>query len=295
MYTVKSNELASEIRDVLNNQKISLVVHEDNSIDVEVKNEREADIFFNVLAYYIAYLQIKEIAGQYYQRNGVKKKENNRLVIKMLNDASLAKYFFVITRILVREYFKTMSTINLNAFARFNIKGMKEEIEHVAQRLFEYSKKESMESKNIKEITEEEASFINVSEVVARIQNNPADYGINLDDFQILHVTQINGTLHFENDKKTVIDNNWMDEHLGLYIGFELEDDTPNRDIVAGILFLTVMVSAFLPKGIIIHQSVISPAKDLLIYNLEESKKELNLSMKIGLCTGCDRCHPHHE
>jgi hypothetical protein len=272
-----------ELIDVLKEKQMDFTYNDKKQIAVQTSNEEGQNIFLNSLSSYISYVYFREHLKEVFLKQGVSAKEAEKMVKQALDNMTNAHYFYTFTNVLVKEYFKKMTSMNVESFFLFNMKGFKEEIKQFAKRMMDFYSVNQQDS-------EQELEDVGVKNLFAGLSERAEANGLNLAHFKELHVHQVGQYLHFKNKEGIVIDEDFFLTYFGSVMQFDIGAKVENPELFEGMLLGSCIINIFDVKKVVIHKSLTNRAKDILLFNLNAMKRETGKKIQIVMCNGCDHC-----
>jgi hypothetical protein len=291
IYTVKSKKDLEELIEILEEEHISLSYQDNHMIEVHADTEKDFDVFTNILAFYVSYINFQELLIDNFIKKGATKKEAEKMMEESLFDLTNSHYFYTFARILVKEYFKKMQSFNVESFSLFNMKGFKEEVKLFAETTLQFQNEHrNQEDAYDYEPNQGGLAGTGVKDLFTILRERGVENGIKLTDFNELHIYQKGDYLEFKNKNDVVLDDDFFLEFLGSALEFEIVDKVDNPELFEGMMISSVLINIFEVKKVVIHSSVTERAKDILLHNITSLKKETGKRIKVIVCNGCDQC-----
>jgi uncharacterized protein YukJ len=287
-YIVKSKKELNELMNRLEKEEISFQLVDEHALDIHLPDKEKQEVFIQILSVYLADTNVQELLVKHFIKKGKTVKQAQKLMKKVLSEIIDMEYFYVLTKVLVKEYLKKMNTLHIESFSLFNMKGFKEEVNHFIQRHLEKTKKEDDEE--IDEINEMEVKEMNIQDYFAFLKKKAVKNGLNLDDCKELHVVQQGNSLILKNKENVVLDDDFLLDYFGSVIRFEVLEEIENAEFFEGAVLLSFFIQMFETEKVVIHKSVTEKAKEILLYHLTSLKKETGMKIKIIVCEGCETC-----
>jgi hypothetical protein len=291
LYTVKSKKDMTELIEILKEEGISLTHENPFAFEVTTEKEKDCDVFSNILAFFVGYLNFKEQLAINFVKKGLPKDEADQLVDEAVFNLKNTNYFYTLTRVLVKEYFKKMQTFNMDSFALFNMKGFKEEVKHFAEETIRFQSVSMGESSPFDQLDgETELSDVGMKDLFTILRDRAVENGLKVEDFKDVHIYQQGEYLLLKNTNGVVLDDNFFLDYLGSALQFEVMEKVDNPELFEGMMVSSVVINIFDVKKIVIHKSLTDKAKEVLLFNLTALKKETGKRIKVIDCNGCDHC-----
>ncbi|WCK56956.1 hypothetical protein PP175_27585 (plasmid) [Aneurinibacillus sp. Ricciae_BoGa-3] len=286
IYEIKSQKSLEEIREMLESQTFTLTYKNDNEIEVHVESDSDFDEFTNTVAFYLSHAYFRDYLHESLVNSGLSKKEAERIVKQAMLEASRSTYYYTFTRILVKEYFKTMTCLKIESFYLFNMKGYKEEIKRYAQRLVNFHSKNGSYFSN----EENAKEGYRVDTYFEIMREEGKKNGLKIADFKEIHVHQLDNRLYIENKNGETLDKDFLFQKLGIRLDFKANEVPLNPELFEGMVLCCCLIDIFDVSKVVLHRTLTKEAKDLLVFNINSIKKQRNKRIKIIMCNGCEQC-----
>lgn len=284
---IKANENINELIDVLQEQEIKVNPIDDTSIEVDVTRgddyeNDEYERLLHILSLFIAQYAFEDMLTEFLLKLSINKKKTKEMVKAQIEEQRGSNYFNYITKILLREYFKNLSVLKIDSFRRFNMKGLKEEMEIFASNIVD------LQENGEGEISEE--FELGAQDVFDSIRDTAVLNGLNMTDFYELQARMENGRVFYFNSKEVRLDQEFFAKILGGDIQFYVEDKVDDPNLIEDMLTLSVLVKIFEIKRIVMHKSMTTKAKESLRQNIRLLTEHTDRIIKVDECQGCENC-----
>lgn len=238
---------------------------------INTKNEEQKDKFLNYMS---VFLSINKFSIELSTHLIKKFKDRSKIqqIIQNHFDYTLeGSYFKLLTRICLLEFFKNNKELNIDAFIRFNMSGIKEEAKYISNMEVECDGHyiDSQDTFDVEEDFDEDFEQGEFSEI----------FNILKTKYDSLYKEPIIKDIHTHFDKKLkfVSENNeeinieYLNNKLNVGLSFVNQDDSP--DYINDILLISLIISVFGVKRVIIHKGLPKVVQKSLEYNLSALKE----------------------
>ena len=242
---------------------------------IKPKNEEQKNKFLNYMS---VFLSINKFSIELNNQLIKKFKDRSKIqqIIQNHFDYTLeGSYFKLLTRICLLEFFKNNKELNIDAFIRFNMSGIKAEAKHISNMEVECDG-HYIDSQNIFDFEEDvEEDFSNDFEggefsEIFNILKTQYDYLYKEPIIKDIHA-------HFDKKLKFLSENNeeinieYLNNTLNVSLSFINQVDSP--DYINDILLISLIISVFGVKRVIIHKGLPKAVQKSLEYNLSALKE----------------------
>lgn len=287
-YTVFSNKF--DMTKLMNNinKEMQIDRFKDEGTTKYIVKIKDNNDFNKFLGYMSVFLSVNKFAGEFYLE--LKKRFNDASKIKKIIKNHFEHtyentYFKTLTQINLAEYLKYNETLNVDAFMMFNMHGIKEEANYMANMelecdgnyvgsrdAFDYDDDEDDDEEI--EGTEDGNEFLKIFVFLKKAYDSLSDPPKIKD----IHVRFKNKKLVFESNNNENINLNYLNEKLNVKLSFVGSENTP--DYINDILLLSLVITTFGIKRIILHGGLPKEVQKSLEFNLKAlQEKEWNFDI----------------
>ena len=264
----------------------------ETQLEVEVTDENQSE-FETLIAVYIAYQYFARTVREKLITMVLDEELSNQFMDDAVNYFNRSPYWKGLTLILISSYFERSTSINLESFMLFNMKGYKHEIEKYVDAMYNIKVIEDAEidteydEESSLNIVPENGTDPELEEMYQQIKTTVLALNIDLSKFETIHLRFNNDALQFQTDCGIVLDQKGIFENFGVDLQLTLDGATKpwHHDL---ILFPVICM--------------ILPVNKMIIHKLESNVRESIestramiipslTSVEIVDCNGCNACN----
>lgn len=251
----------------------------ENGASVNVPEERFAE-FALITSATITYHAFLKIITDYNRKKGFDEAFSKNILEHTSSYFYSTRYWITLTNVLIVDYLKNKSTIHLDGFALFNMKGFKKEILTFVESYLDCDDAQD---------EEEPPAISSFNSLFEYIQQHADQESFSFEPFKELHIFEEGEGMRIENKDRILIDPNFFYENLGVSFSIDSKDPTVSQALLDSV-YLEGLIKIFGSHEIVTHEGLSLAIEQELDEIIRVFKGSVNVKdcNETGTCEICE-------
>lgn len=279
-FNLKSkSSLFEDVKEALLYTKIPFEVSNEQTLQVQVEDERTEEFLF-LVSFSMAYYAFRKIVLE----ELVRMKVDNDLNLELYKEASIyfqsTQYWIAMTTVWVDDHFSSNQEINMDTFPLFNMKGFKQEVKTYTKFLIDDANGETYGTSLLPE-----AQIGQVGDLEAIIKERVTEKQLDLTMYETIHLYESEEGFGIVDNKGNEMTDAFFIEELEFVFHINVANVDIETNHYHNIILLSFFINTLATKTLHVHLH-----DEFSLEVLNEGKISFPSQLTIIECQGCSSC-----